>query len=103
MYSEPTLCYLGGPSIVHDVAQVISQRSVHGGSGRRSTQSTRPASYVTHVYPADCTNIMSIMQTLISGFVKSSIVNGGRGRWRLTVGNSSHSLQNLPDANLQLL
>jgi origin recognition complex subunit 3 len=28
-----------------------------------------PSSYITHLHPSDCSNIMSTMKTLISGFV----------------------------------
>jgi hypothetical protein len=28
-----------------------------------------PSSYITHLYPSDCSNIMSAMKTLVTGFV----------------------------------
>jgi hypothetical protein len=28
-----------------------------------------PSSYITHLYPSDCPNIMSAMKTLVTGFV----------------------------------
>jgi origin recognition complex subunit 3 len=29
-----------------------------------------PSSYITHLYPSDCSNIMSTMKSLITGFVE---------------------------------
>lgn len=31
-----------------------------------------PNSYITHLYPSDCSNIMSAMKTLVTGFVDHS-------------------------------
>jgi origin recognition complex subunit 3 len=28
-----------------------------------------PSSYITHLYPSDCSNIMSAMKNLVTGFV----------------------------------
>jgi len=28
-----------------------------------------PSSYITHLYPSDCSNIMSTMKNLVTGFV----------------------------------
>jgi hypothetical protein len=29
-----------------------------------------PSSYITHLYPSDCSNIMSTMKSLVTGFVE---------------------------------
>ena len=51
---------------IADVANRLEANSVE----ESEDEDRPPSSYITHLYPSDCSNIMSTMKSLVTGFVE---------------------------------
>lgn len=56
-----------GSTFVNEIAKTLGWRE--SGETDNEEEATLPANYVTHIRPFDCTNIMSAMKALVTGFI----------------------------------
>ena len=53
------------------IANVASRLEANPVEESEDEEDPPPSSYITHLYPSDCSNIMSTMKSLVTGFVES--------------------------------
>ena len=56
-----------GSTFVNEIAKTLGWRELCDTDSEE--EATHPANYVTHIRPSDCTNIMSAMKALVTGFI----------------------------------
>lgn len=70
-YSELPVISISAPAsgstFVNEIAKTLGWRE--SGETDNEEEATLPANYVTHIRPFDCTNIMSAMKALVTGFI----------------------------------
>lgn len=66
-FPDPT----AGSSILNEVAEALEEDEDEQGE-----DSTPTDTFVTHLYPGDCPNIMTAMKALITSFVERPTIQG---------------------------